>query len=792
MNFQCLSTSIAFKSVSQPTLRFIACFLSTALITALSSLNAVAISQEELRTRGAEIYREACAGCHGARGEGVAEFYADALVGDATVGELTRIIDETMPEGEPEKCAGPDAAAVAAYVHHEFYSEAAQVRNRPPRIGLARLTGNQLRQSVADLYASFHGHPSVTDERGVKGIYFDGDRWKNENKKIDRVDPVLDFDFGKESPGEGIKPESFYIYWEGGLKVDVTGRYEIVVRSSCSFRMDLGKLGREFIDNHVQSGDKTEFRQSIVLTAGRVYPFKIDFIQRKRKTELPPAKFSMSWVPPQGVEQIVPTQNLVPHAGPAAYSLQAILPPDDRSYGFERGISVNRQWDESTTSAAIEFVNIATQELWPSYRQRHKNDSNENRAQLKGFLRSLAEVAFRGSLTDELSRLYIDNQVDQTEDDAEAIRRVVLVTLKSPRFLYPGIDQDRSPSQRTANRLAMTLFDSLPSDEWLRRAGEKNELQNVEQVRSAAKRMVNDYRTQAKTREMMYEWLNLTHLGEITKSQEAFAGFDSALVSDLRMSLNAFLDHVVWGESSDYRQFFRADWAFTTARIAEFYGDSWKPAETRKGEMSRTGGDGKLRHGLLTHPYLMSGLAYHDSTSPIHRGVFLIRYMLGRTLRPPNEAFSPLSPDLHPDLTTRERVALQTSPESCQVCHSKINGLGFALENFDAVGRYREMDRSKPIDSTGSYLNRDDVEIKFQGAAELANYLADSPDAHRSFVSRVFQHFVKQPVTAYGPEKLDELTEKFVSSGYSIRELIVEIAVIAATTHEPPPVSKES
>lgn len=760
------------------------------LVTATES-KSTSLSQEELVSRGEAIYRELCASCHGAQGEGVADAYANALVGDATIGELSKIIDETMPEEDPDACVGEDAAAVAAYIHHQFYSEAAQIRNRPPRVSMARLTANQLRQSLADLYGHFNGAASITDARGVKGIYFDGDRWKNENKKIDRVDPVLQFDFGRESPGEGINAESFYIYWEGSLKADVTGRYDIVVRSSCSFRMDLGKLGRSFIDNHVQSGDKTEFRQAVVLTAGRVYPFKIDFIQRKRKTELPPASFSMSWVPPRGVEQIIPTTNLIPTAAPATFSLQCDLPADDRSYGFERGIAVNRQWDESTTAAALEFAQIAIDELWPAYQRRHKDDPQENRAPLKAFLRELAQVAFRGSLDDDLSRLYIDGQVDQTEDDAEAIKRVVLVALKSPRFLYPATDVNRSVSQRVANRLALTLYDSLPSDEWLLRAVQKDELQKPDQVRAAAKRMVNDYRAQAKTREMMYEWLNLTHLGEITKDQEAFAGFDAALVSDLRSSLDAFLDEVVWGESGDYRQFFQADWSFTSPRIADFYGESWKQAEQREGELPRTGADSRLRKGLLTHPYLMSGLAYHDSTSPIHRGVFLIRYMLGRTLRPPNEAFSPLSPDLHPDLTTRERVALQTSPESCQVCHTKINGLGFALEHFDAVGRYRETDRSKPIDASGVYLSRDEKEIKFANAAELADYLANSPDAHRAFVSRMFQHLVKQPVAAYGVQRLDELTDKFVSSGYNIRDLMVEIAVIAATTHELP-AAKES
>lgn len=176
----------------------------------------------------------------------------------------------------------------------------------------------------------------------------------------------------------------------------------------------------------------------------------------------------------------------------------------------------------------------------------------------------------------------------------------------------------------------------------------------------------------------------------------------------------------------------------------------------------------------------MSALGYRDTSSPIHRGVFLIRYLLGRTLRPPNAAFTPLSPDLHPDLTTRERVHLQTSPENCQVCHSRINALGFALENFDAVGRYREQERNKPIDASGSYTTLADQQVTFTGPGDLAEFLAGSRDAHRAFVSRAFQHFVKQPVAAYGAETLDELTESFRANGYNIRRLIVDIAVIAA------------
>src|SRR5439155_21611092 len=92
---------------------------------------------------------------------------------------------------------------------------------------------------------------------------------------------------------------------------------------------------------------------------------------------------------------------------------------------------------------------------------------------------------------------------------------------------------------------------------------------------------------------------------------------------------------------------------------------------------------------ILSHIYLMATFSYTGTTSPLHRGVFLSRNVLGVPLRPPPEAFTPLPAELHPELTTRERVALQTKPQQCQSCHEVINPLGFTLENFDAVGRYR-------------------------------------------------------------------------------------------------------
>jgi cytochrome c553 len=736
-------------------------------------------SADPSRNVGEAIYSAKCRSCHGKLGEGVKGKHEVPLMGDLTTNELARLISETMPEDKPGTCIGDEAQAVAAFVYQRFYSEAAQVRNRPPRIGLARLTASQMRQTLADLYASVDGVSGPQSTGGATGIYFNDGRWKNDKKVLQRIDPTIDFDFGRDAPVEGIDPEEFYIYWDGSLKVDETGRYEIVVESTCSFVMDFGKFGRQFIDNHVQSGDKTNFRKSIQLTAGRLYPFKIDFIQRKRKTELPPARISMRWVRPSGLEEVIPARNLIAVTGPPAFSLQASLPPDDRSYGFERGITVNRQWDDAVTASAVEFADIASDELWPRYREKHRKEPGDDRAKLKAFLIGLIENAFGGPGTAEMQSRFVDRHLEATADDAEAIKLVLLSALKSPYFLYAGIDSTASKSQRAANRLSLTLWDSAVGDDRLRSLVKKEKLSTELEIREAAERLALDIRTQAKLRSMLLDWLAVTSAVELNKDEELFPGFDKSLVFDLRSSFESTLDELMSRESFDFRSLFRSDQYFTTSRLEEFYGEDWKAVEDLPFG-KKTKPMPERNFGLLTHPYLMSRLAYRHSTSPIHRGVFLIRYMLGRNLKPPNEAFTPLSPDLHPDLTTRERVALQTQADNCQSCHIKINGLGFTLENFDAVGRFRETERNKSIDPRGAYVDRTGQEIELNGAGALANYLADSNDSHRAFVNRAFQFFVKQPAAAYGADRLEELTDFFRKNDFNVKKLIVEIAVTAA------------
>jgi hypothetical protein len=326
-----------------------------------------------------------------------------------------------------------------------------------------------------------------------------------------------------------------------------------------------------------------------------------------------------------------------------------------------------------------------------------------------------------------------------------------------------------------ASRLSFGLWDAPPDAELLKAAA-SGELATREQVSRQAERMLGDLRAHAKLRAFFLQWLKVDQPPDLAKDARQFPGFDQPFVSDLRTSLDLFLEDVAWGPSSDFRQLLLSESLFVNGRLARAYGVDL-PADAPFQKVSMVPGE---RAGVLTHPYLLATFAYTSTSSPIHRGVFLARNVLGLSLRPPPEAFTPLPPGLHPDLTTRERVSLQTRPQSCQSCHGVINPLGFTLEHYDAIGRYRDKDNGKPIDATGLYVTRSGEPVRFTGVRDVATFLAGSDEVHDAFVEHLFHNLVKQPIRAFGPHTEAELRHAFAAHDYSIRHLMVDIMAASA------------
>ncbi|MCX7702024.1 MAG: DUF1588 domain-containing protein, partial [Gemmataceae bacterium] len=402
-------------------------------------------------------------------------------------------------------------------------------------------------------------------------------------------------------------------------------------------------------------------------------------------------------------------------------------------------------------------------------------DSPERRAKLRQFAKTLVERAWRRPLSPEQSAL-VERQFDAAQDSETSIKRVVLLALKSPRFLFREVAGGSDPFD-VAARLSFGLWDSLPDRE-LWKAASAGQLANREQLVAQAQRMVQDLRAKAKLRKALLTWARADHGLDLAKDPSRFPGFTPEIISDLRQSLEIFLDELIESPEADFRRLLLDEELPLNRRLAQFF--AVEPVPENDVRFQRFRLDEGKRAGVLTHPYLMTSFAHSTESSPIHRGVFLARGVLGVSLRPPPEAVAPLSPDLHPNLSTRERVELQTKPNACMTCHGIINPLGFTLEHFDAVGRYREQDRGKPVNAQGSYLTRDGREVTVNGARQLAEFLAASHEAHQAFVEQLFHQLTHQAVRAYGPSTLETLVETFKARGFNIRDLAVEIMATTA------------
>lgn len=781
---------------------------------------------------GAVIYEKMCVECHGKVGQGVDGKYDEPLTGDRSLEALTRKIEKTMPEDKEGTCVGQDAKAVAAYIYDAFYSPVAQAKISPPQKDLTRLTISQYRSSVMDLIGRFRNGPGydrpITQETGIKGSYRgfeipppeipkpieklpketrleelkakkaddkkiaeaikalkkaeerrERDKRKAKEEKeskrkraqFERLEGRIAFHFGSDSPDKTkLVASEFTNRWDGSIIAEETGIYEFIVKTENGIRLYINDDEEALIDGWVSNGPTVrEEKKSLFLVGGRAYRLILEHFKFKEKS----ASIELWWKPPHGALEIIPQHALRTDRPQVQMIVDTTFPADDRSVGYERGSSISKAWEQATTEAAI-----ATAEHIESRMDRiagTKSDAPDRSDKLKQFARHFVEAAFRRPLSEEQHLLYVQSHFAGAKTADQAVKRVIVFALTSPRFLYPDLREKAHPDEfDIAARLALSLWDSIP-DRKLTQIAASGKLKTRDQVKVEALRMIADPRAKAKLHGFFHHWLDLEHAETTSKDPKAFPGFDSDVLADLRESLLTFIDQVVWTEKSDYRELLKADYVLLNERLGAFYGQSVKGDD-----FQRVSFDPKQRAGVVTHPYLLASMAYSKQTSPIHRGVFLTRNIVGMALKPPPMAVAFDESHFNPSLTMREKITELTRNNSCMSCHSTINPLGFSLENFDAIGRWRTKDNNKPVNAISEFADDQGTTIHLTGPRDIVNYVADNAAGHRAFIRHLFNHIVKQPIPAYGHHAIERLQQDFAASGCHIQKLLAEIALIAA------------
>jgi hypothetical protein len=721
-------------------------------------------------------------------GEGVKGEFEDPLHGDRSLASLAKRIDKTMPEDNEELLNAEESAQVAEYIYNAFYSAEAREKSAPPaKQSFSRLTVPQIRNSIADIFADptfvwskERGLAARYTSKGVTALQGMG----GGNQVVMRKDRQIAFNWGEQSPVPEVLPaEEFSNKWQGSIIAEETGVYEFVIRTQNGARLFVNNWRDPIVDGWVSSGpDIREEKGSIFLLGGRPYPIILEHFKFKEKS----ASIELLWKTPNGILETIPQRNLFPEGVRETLVISTPFPADDSSDGYARGTSISKAWFEGVTNAAVAAADTLTARLdgfiWT------KKDDPERAAKIKNYLRVVASIAYRQPLSDEEYNALIESRFAASPDNMDtAIKRTVIAILTSPRFLYPSATEGEQPNQHTiASRLALALWDSVPNRGLIKLANE-GKLSNPDQIRNQAQQMLWDPRTREKLHGFFAHWLQLKDIHQIAKDPKTYPDLNEALLADLRRSLIFFIDNIVWEGSSDYRELLSVDYMVLNDRLAAFY------------DKAPVGPDFKVVHvehsqraGVLTHPYLLTSFSYFKDTSPIHRGVFLTRSIVGRALKPPPEAVEFKDAHFDPTWTMREKVTDATRSAACAGCHSEINPLGFALERYDAVGRWREKDNNKPINTASEYPDDNGGTVRIASPKDIANFAIGSETSKKTFLKHLFHHTNKQPLASFGNDTEKKLVQKFTEDAFSIRQLLIESALVYTTQGTQAPPAKDT
>ena len=356
--------------------------------------------------------------------------------------------------------------------------------------------------------------------------------------------------------------------------------------------------------------------------------------------------------------------------------------------------------------------------------------ADEEPACARQILSSLARRAYRRAVTEGdvqgLMDFYNQGHVEGGFDTG--IQFALERLLVSPDFLF-RIEQDPLDAEpgsmysitdtELASRLSFFLWSSLPDDELLDLV-ERGELRNPGVLEAQVKRMMSDSRSSGFIENFVGQWLYLRNLSGIYPDPASFPEFDENLREAFQRETELFIDDQIRSDRS-LRELLSADYTYVNERLAEHYGIP-KIYGSRYRKVTLTGAE---RGGLFGHGSLMMVTSYPNRTSPVLRGKFVLENLLGGPPPepPPNVPALETSSD-GKQLTMREAMAMHRENPACRVCHAAMDPIGFSLENYDAVGKWRTEFAGQAIDASGLLPDGN----TFAGPDGLRGLLLERPD----------------------------------------------------------------
>lgn len=415
---------------------------------------------------------------------------------------------------------------------------------------------------------------------------------------------------------------------------------------------------------------------------------------------------------------------------------------------------------------------------WPPPSVRTTFDSDTipdftNAAARKQLVLRFARRAFRRRVSaDEIAPYvdYLDKQYAIHRDWHESILKTFAAMMASIDFLYIREKPGELDAFALASRLSYFFWSTMPDDELLKLAA-SGELKKPSVLRRQVSRLLNDRRSQRFSTSFARQWLSLDKLGSMRPDAkgEFRVYYRKNLEPAMLEETHRFFRHVLH-ENRSVRDFIDSDYTFVNNALAELYGIPFRG----KGGFARvTIPPNVKRGGLLGHASILTLTANGVETSPIERGVWVLADLLGTPPPPPPKAVPALTPDLNGATTIRDMLVRHRSDAACMVCHRRIDPLGFALEAFDPIGRFRTRYAPRQSISThGMYRDR-----KFADISGLKSILSSNLRPFtRNLIVRIAEYAKGRELVAADYAVVQSLLDAAAKNDYKFRDIVVAIA----------------
>ncbi len=757
-------------------------YWSTILVALLPSM-ALSAQEKELRGRYTKevlpLLEEYCYDCHGdgaKKGEMALDSYSSFsdIAGDFDLWKRVweNLHRRNMPPADKSQPTDKETDQILSWVEKAVFDHDPQ-SVVPGHVIIRRLNRTEYQNTIRDLFGisletkslfppddTGHGFDTIGEVLTLSPLLME--------KYLESAELVLDKAFG---PLKGNLPKSsFTVSSIGGGNQHGNSR---VLPSNGSFSVvaPIGLSGNYLVEVEASASRAGEGFAKMEVRAGKVFTQTLEVRAehpsfKAYRFELPLEKMSTLEVRVSFTNDFYDPRNKDPKRR-------------DRNL-FVRKISIVPQ-DVLSQDCALRRKKLLG----------GQNDKDFSPEKVRLLLRKLLPRIYRLPLSEsELSR-HVDLFEASRNEKAgnfEALRVVLKAALVSPRFLFR---EEVRPSASDlpkayplddfalANRLSYFLWSSLPDETLWQKAKSGTLRGNLEKE---ARRMIADPKTNAFIGNFTGQWLQLRDLEMSNPDRRRFPNFTDDLGSAMRKETEHFFAFLL-RENRPVSEFLTADYTFSNRLLANYYKLEGK-FENEFRKVFLNGINRKQRGGLLSHSSILTITSNPTRTSPVKRGRWVLDNLLGAPPKNPPSGVPELeeaSKGRNEKLTLREQLAEHSRRPECSSCHANMDAMGFALENYDAVGRWRTSERGLPIDALGKLGTGE----RFSGPMELQEFIAEKKLSAftRCLTEKLLTYGIGRGMEYYDRAAIEKIAQKAAKKESGLEDLIVDVVVSTPFTY---------